>query len=79
VHAASQPANRPVTAAKLLAYMQVFFEKCHYFRNDETYRYKNHANVLHMVGSDCVQFFAIVRHRVSEEIGPREINKPSNI
>jgi len=31
----SQPADRPVTAAKLLAYMQVFFEMCHFFGNDD--------------------------------------------
>jgi len=37
--AASQPADRPVTAAHMLADIQVFFEKCH-FGNDDSFRHK---------------------------------------
>ena len=39
-----------------------FWKKCHYFHNDDTYRYKTPSHVLYMVVTHvCVQNLAIVR------------------
>jgi len=67
--AASQSADRPVTAAKLLAYMQVFFVKYVIFGNDDPFRHKSikkPVDVLHMV---CTRLRAKLRNRTPRRFG----------
>jgi len=59
--AASHLADRHVTAAKLLAYMQVFFWNISFFRNDDPFKHKTQ-----MV---CTRLRAKFRHRTTRRFG----------
>jgi len=69
--AASQPADRPVTAATVGLHARISFKNV-IFGNDDSFRHKTQQMFCTWSGRVCLQNFAVVWHGVWEEIGLRQ-------